>query len=302
MILSQLTTHTLRVVPNPAHRPLPSSTGIYFFAELIKLAVSLLWCASRGLADRSFAARLRFSQRDCWQYAIPGFTFFVQNYLGFFALQHMSASAYQLLMNTRIIVVALLAVALQQTRLNTAQWLGLGLLMNGAMQYQLSSCDRVLRISPEGLGIIAIIVICAAGGNVVTQLVMQKDSGQPLMMQNAILYLWGIVFNGVNWLRSVTGPTPQAWFGDIGGIQVLAMAFYACYGLSISIILKNFGAITRTIIQTLAIFMTTGLDVLVFNEQVGFLEVSCFCTVLASTYLYSEVARHYHPETHQHAD
>jgi len=44
------------------------------------------------------------------RYAIPGFVFFAQNNLSFMALQHMSNSAFQLLLNMRIVAVALLTV------------------------------------------------------------------------------------------------------------------------------------------------------------------------------------------------
>lgn len=44
------------------------------------------------------------------RYAIPGFVFFAQNNLSFLALQHMSNSAFQLLLNMRIVAVALLTV------------------------------------------------------------------------------------------------------------------------------------------------------------------------------------------------
>ena len=74
------------------------------------------------------------------------------------------------------------------------------------------------------------------------------------MVQNAMLYVWGVIFNGTNWILSAMpsadhhGP-PTELFGDVGGVQVFSMVFYAIYGLSISIILKRFGAITRTFIN-----------------------------------------------------
>jgi hypothetical protein len=62
-----------------------------------------------------------------------------------------------------------------------------------------------------------VIICCAATGNVYTQLVMQTKMGQPLMFQNAQLYLYGVVFNGVNW---VNGSRVAPAFGEIGGAEV----------------------------------------------------------------------------------
>jgi hypothetical protein len=67
-----------------------------------------------------------------------------------------------------------------------------------------------LKTSVEGLMVMAVIILCAAGGNVATQLVMQTSMDQPLMLQNSILYAWGVVLNGFNWWRSVaSGPGPN---------------------------------------------------------------------------------------------
>ena len=112
---------------------------------------------------------------DFLQYAVPGFVFFAQNNLSFLALQHMNSSAFQLLMNTRIVSVAILAVVMLGKRMHALEWTSIVLLMVGAMQYQLSGCgDDGYKIDTMGLCVMAVIVACAAGGNVYTQKVMQR--------------------------------------------------------------------------------------------------------------------------------
>ena len=70
---------------------------------------------------------------DFLQYAVPGFVFFAQNNLSFLALQHMNSSAFQLLMNTRIVSVAILAVVMLGKRMHALEWTSIVLLMVGAM-------------------------------------------------------------------------------------------------------------------------------------------------------------------------
>ena len=89
--------------------------------------------------------------------------------------------------------------------------------------------------------------------------------------QNAMLYVWGVIFNGTNWILSAMPSAdhhgaPVELFGDVGEVQI-SMVFYAIYGLSISIILKRFGAITRTFINTAAICFTALIDVLFFQAR-----------------------------------
>ena len=80
------------------------------------------------------------------------------------------------------------------------------------------------------------------------------------MVQNAMLYVWGVIFNGTNWILSAMPSAdhhgPPTSCSVMWGVQVFSMVFYAIYGLSISIILKRFGAITRTFINTAAICFT----------------------------------------------
>ena len=273
---------------------------IYFFAELMKLGVALAWCVNaRKENDPQVTKHLIFDRADFFQYAVPGFVFFAQNNLSFLALQHMNSSAFQLLMNTRIVSVAILAVVMLGKRMHALEWTSIVLLMVGAMQYQLSGCgDDGYKIDVFGMSVMAVIVLCAAGGNVYTQKVMQRKMDQPLMVQNAMLYVWGVIFNGANWLLSAVpsseshGPPPSL-FGAIGGVQVFSMAFYAIYGLSISIILKRFGAITRTFINTAAICFTALIDVLFFGATITPLELTTFGVIMLAVYLHTVLGKNY---------
>merc|ERR1712182_104903 len=120
---------------------------------------------------------------------------------------------------------------------------------------------------------------------------------QPLALQNGLLYLWGIAFNGINWVNSAMGVygKPQAWLGNIGHVQVGSMVFFAVYGLSISVILKRFGAITRIIVGCLAIVCTSIIDFLFFHIRLTFLEMTCFATIFMAIGMYSIVAPEYAP-------
>ena len=280
---------------------------VYFFSELIKLGVALAMCF-RGYAanDAAIVRHAKIESSDFMQYAVPGFVFFAQNNLGFLALQHMNSSAFQLLMNTRIVSVAVLAVIVLKKSLHALEWCSIVLLMIGAMQYQLSGCDDgsgtggAYRIDAQGIAVMAIIVFCAAAGNVYTQKVMQRKMDQPLMIQNAMLYVWGVVYNGVNWFVSVIprenqhGP-PTPVFGDISKAVVFSMVFYAVYGLSISIILKRFGAITRTFINTVAICCTALIDVAFFGATISVMELTTFVVIFIAVFCHSALSKNYVP-------
>jgi len=258
---------------------------VYFFAEALKCSVAAVWCVYHlrlGDATYSFS---RIDRADVMQYAVPGFVFFVQNNLSFVALLHMSSAVFQLLLNLRIIAVAMLTVAVLGKRLNSLEWASMLLLMVGAMQYQLSSCSsKSMRINSIGMSVMLIIIACAAGGNIYTQKVMQKRMEQPLMQQNLLLYGWGVLFNGLNWASTMRTQPP---IGALTLWPITSIGFNALYGLAISVILKQFGSVTRTFINTAAICCTALLDVVVLGESVSLLEASTFATILIAIYFYS---------------
>lgn len=277
--------------------------SIYFVAELVKLVVAGGWSAYMYTTNSEVRKLMVVTSRDVWQYAIPGFIFFIQNNLTFIALQHISNAGYQLLLNLRIAAVAVLTVTLLGKKLNKLKWFAIILLTNGAMQYELAGCsnDGGFKTNTEGLLVMAVIITTAAGGNVVTQLVMQKSMDQPLMFQNMLLYSWGVIFNGVNWVHSVVNSNAVSadqprveWFGDgFGQSAALLCMFSALYGLSISVILKRFGSITRTFISCMAIISNAFLDMLFFKEEMTILEVTTFATILGAIFLYSVVGEDY---------
>ena len=210
---------------------------------------------------------------------------------------YLSNSAFQLLLNCRIVMVAISTVLVLGKPINAVEWVAVVLLTTGAVQYNLSGCEPgALRVNIVGILVMLLIAACAAGGNVYTQLVMQKKMDQPLMFQNAQLYAYGVVFNGLNWFMSMGVTDDAEAFGDIGLKPILAMLFYALYGLCISVILKRFGAMVRTFVNALAIVCNGLLDATFFGSPITLSDVTCFSVILCATFLYGNLARDYKPE------
>jgi hypothetical protein len=69
--------------------------------------------------------------------------------------------------------------------------------------------------------------------------------------------------------------------------------FNAVYGLSISFILKRFGAMTRTLVSTVAIVLNAVLDTAVFHEKMTVLEVTTFLTIFGSIFLFTIIGDNY---------
>ena len=116
------------------------------------------------------------------------------------------------------------------------------------------------------------------------------------MFQNTQLYFFGIIFNGLNWGFSVWGITgSEHAFGNVRSPVLMAMLFYAIYGLTISFILKRFGALVRIFINALAILCNAAVDYVVFGIPITFSDVLCFAIIVCATLMYAYLAHDYRP-------
>jgi drug/metabolite transporter (DMT)-like permease len=161
-----------------------NQSSVFFAAELLKLIFSTGWSLKIRATDPVAAGYMKFERSEMVMYSGPAFFFFAQNNLQFIALAHMSSSAFQLLVNCRIILVAVCAGVLLNKYLNPLEWLAIALLTTGSMQYNLSNCSEDgLRVQPVGLAVVFLIACCAAGGNVFSQKVFQGNMQQHVMFR-----------------------------------------------------------------------------------------------------------------------
>jgi len=62
------------------------------------------------------------------------------------------------------------------------------------------------------------------------------------------------------------------------------------------VLIKRFGAMTRTFINAAAIVLNAAIDVTFFGTTISILEATCFVVILIAILLHSNLARHYKPE------
>lgn len=143
---------------------------VYFFAELLKLAIAGGWSLWLKRTDAGAAGRMVVRWQENLRYSGPAFFFFCQNNLSFIALMYMNSSAFQLLLNCRIVMVAITTVVVLGKPVNTVEWVACILATTGAVQYNLTGCEQgALRVNVIGIAVMLVIAGCAAGGNVYTQ-------------------------------------------------------------------------------------------------------------------------------------
>ena len=250
---------------------------VYFCAELLKLFVAMCFIDAHSVH--------RVSLEDHMRFAITGLLFFLQNNLGFLVLKHISPGSFTVLLNMRVVLVGLFSSCITQARINHTQWCSVILLSAGGMQHWLSVQTSIHHEALKSyLGLLAIMVTSALA-NVYNQYTLQLKAEMPLMLQNSCLYFYGVCFNGVNWGNSVL-MAGMPVFGVVSNQVILLILFSVMYGLCISAVLKEFGALVRSIIGYLAISLTVMIDFTVSGQRPSLLTFSAHVVILVASHLY----------------
>ena len=226
-------------------------------------------------------------------YGGTSFLYFLSNFLGLVSLSQVSASTFQFILNTKIVFVAAFTVSLSTySAIRFHQWLSTGIIVIATSQLTLlgkmSSTPGQESTVDTGALLVLVVSASSALSNVYNQVLLQDKEGEPIMVQNAQLYLTGVIFNLFNWYGSI-----HVWrsyphlIGEWNYLCTWQIVFLTLYGLVISLVLKRFGAMARTISGCISLVVTAVADHFFFSEHISLIEGSTFILVIVATVLYT---------------
>ena len=283
-----------------------------FIVELTKLGISAGMYTSLPIDQRTHAL---VRSRDVLLFAIPAFTYFVNNNLIFLILISVSTTTYQILSALKTVFTGILFRLILKRVLSEVQVNAILLLACGAAvsQFPICQCEAdsvalselvnvsssaskeqaaaALAASPY-IGAMLTLLACvfSAFAGVYSELLLKKD-GQlhSIHLQNMMLYAWGVVFNASTLLIKdrddiaqhgglMQGYTPAVW---------LLIANNALIGLAISAILKFANNLVRVFAHTAAMMLTMVLEVMIGTSPFSPQVLVSVVIVGSSTFLYN---------------
>ena len=230
-------------------------------AELMKLCLSVVMY---GLQPKRTHSQLRW--RDVLPFATPAAIYFVNNNLIFVILMHVNSTTYQILSSLKTVFTGVLFWVILKRSLSDVQVVAILLVACGSATSQLPtpSCDATgTSSSLFGVSMALLACLLSAFGGVYSERLLRKDGEHhTIHLQNALLYAWGCLFNGLALCGKdlgtiasqglLHGYTPRVW---------LLVANNAFNGLAISAILKFSGNIVRVFAHAAAMLLTMLLEV-----------------------------------------
>ena len=236
-------------------------------SELVKLTLSTLYIL---LVDRqSLSSIVRFLQKDWWNSTlliVPATVYNIQQTLEYIALANIDASAFSVLVQSKLVMTALFAVVLLGKKLRKAQVISLIILTVGVVLCNMKfSDDDFFEDGNRILGIVATLCIALASGfsSVYTEKVMKKKrapnvddyslaymqvqlAGVSLVTMGAFAILkdYEAILEDGLWQNFDIAAFTAVFNSGIGGLMVAAVLKYADsvlkgYATAVSVILSG---------------------------------------------------------------
>jgi len=246
-----------------------NTSGVPFLSESLKLAIAsvLLW-----ITEKDFHGKLPLSSKLAAKYFLLGFLYSVQNNLLFYTLKHVEVATFQVLINLKIALSAVLLVIFAKRIFRLQQQIGLFLLVAGASMSQLvpsRASDRLLQIDSIGLTLVSSMIFISSGAGVLNELLLKDAAGGSLHWQNAQLYFFGSLFTflkmyfdlgQISWRSVIAGYNVFTW------LSILNLAFL---GIITSAVLKHADNLLRSFASVASLFLATLVSWLFMDAEIS---------------------------------
>ncbi|KAM7533937.1 hypothetical protein Aperf_G00000107067 [Anoplocephala perfoliata] len=238
-----------------------------------------------------------FRARFFWiiaPFSVPAIMYTVTNNLGIIIQMEMDPATYQVLGNLKIFSTAILFRIIIKRPISKRQWFALFLLVvagviNGCANFDTSSSNSSSVIHVTLKGLILIIIYCTVSGfaSVYTEYVLKDRVQMSLNIQNATLYVFGILINGALYIFQEAAITGD--FNLLRGFTFLTWVLVVTQGITgifIGFVMKYSSSILRLFLISSATIATAILSVLIFNLVLKASFLVSACVVICALALY----------------
>ncbi|GAA48460.1 probable UDP-sugar transporter protein SLC35A4 [Clonorchis sinensis] len=240
-------------------------------------------------------------------FMIPAVLYAVNNNLGIFIQLEMDPATYQVLGNFKILSTAILFRLIIRRPISPIQWFALFLLLSAGFTHSygsllaksasplpgspspLASTSHRLHITVLGIFLIALYCTISGLSGVTTEYLMKQRAQMNIHLQNALLYTFGIILNGLMFVVEVHKSGDPAYWNPFKGYTLwtwLLILTQSVSGIFMGFVMKYSNNITRLFLISSAMLVTTFTAMLVFGLHLNFLFIVSFLLVCISLFLY----------------
>ena len=217
---------------------------------------------------RNLLHNLSFKQS--LHFLVPAILYGASNTLVYMGMSYINPALFHVFGNTRILTAGILYRIMMGKKQSDIQWLSLMLLSAGAVLA--SPTDDVTPKPGEnnflGLMILILMCLCSTSSSIYTEINYKKTQELSIFFQNIVLYMYGIIVNGV-WLMisDTENLADQGFFYGMDRSAMVVLTAQASMGVSLSFIFKYLDNIVYVIALTVSMFITAILSIVLFDFE-----------------------------------
>lgn len=255
-----------------------NTATIPFVCEVLKLVgtlASMLW------AREALVVRAAF-----FRYTVLALLFTYQKLLVFQALRTMDIATFQILMNLRIPITAVLMRLFLQRQFTQRQLIGITLLLIGACLSRYQPSTRSIDASLTVLESVGLIVLAASIASVLNERWLKSDALGSLRQQNLQLYMCGAVCAFVlAWAD--TERTHHGFFYNYNGYTWLVIINLSVMGIFTSMVFKYADSIVLSFAGALSVLLSTVASWYYFKMQLTLWFAMAVFSTCSALFLYN---------------
>ncbi|XP_006819623.1 uncharacterized protein LOC100368945 [Saccoglossus kowalevskii] len=271
---------------NSGKYPISQAT-IVVLTEMIKLVVTMaiLYCQG-GL----------YTMKLSWKFAIPSLIYGMNNNLYLYALNFAPPPLWNILIQSRVFMTALIYRIVFHRRIPPLRWMALFLLIFGISLAEASgsSQNNTTMASMNYLLFAVLLSVVSASlstaASVYTEYLFKNDE-RSFCEQQVQLYTYGVVMTGA-WALYITNGHPFAVQGELTNTTVvllgMTMLVGGLGGLAVAVIIKSIDNIAKIYSATIAILLTAVVCAIFFplKFHLNWMYVGAVVTIFVSSVMY----------------
>jgi len=269
-----------------------NKTTMVLLTEVAKLVACLiaLGVQMSGVKPHMRSALTALSFTESLHFLVPAILYGASNTLAFIGMSFINPALFHVFGNIRIIVVGILSRLMKGAKMADIQWLALLFMTVGAIMATPGIANEDLMSKGNsilGLLLIILMCVCSSASSVYTEMNFKRTKELSIFYQNVVLYLYGILVNGIYLLATDLEmiQTNGFFYGYSRGAY-LALFSQALMGVSLSFIFKYLDNIVYVISLTVSMIITIWLSIMFFGFELTIPFVCAVVVVIGSIYLY----------------
>lgn len=268
-----------------------NKTTMVILVEMSKLAFCICAFACQYFStpskDRIYLYNLPF--RQSLHFIIPSILYGIANTMVYVGISFINPALFHVFGNIRILTAGVLYRVIMKRPQADLQWLALMMLTSGAILSSPSGNAEVKPGQNPFYGLIASVIMCvtSSSSSIYTEINYKKTQQLSIFFQNIVLYVYGIIINGLWLLFSDSDHLMNnGLFSGFDASAIHVLISQAAMGVSLSFIFKYLDNIVYVIAFTISMFLSAILSVFMFQFQFD-IQFSCaLFIVTAAIYLY----------------